>query len=72
MNTKNLQKWEQTRKIGEKKFVWTGGVLFWGMTTAVIWSVVMQYVQPQEDIDPRPIITRIVFSFGGYFFGSVV
>jgi hypothetical protein len=56
--------------MGEKKFVWVRGVLFWGIFTALTWSVLMEYMNPSDNILLRPIIALILFPIGGFFWGK--
>ena len=57
----NFEKWEETRFKGKARFLWVIGFLGWGITTAVVWSVVMHYIQPQEAMWVRPIIALVIF-----------
>ena len=40
MNEKQNNKWEKTRQMGKKKFVFYYGVLFWGLLTGLIFPLV--------------------------------
>jgi hypothetical protein len=69
MQNKQSNKWENTRKLGLFKFVLFYGVLYWGVTVGILWSVVMQLMNP---IDPwyfRPLIALVLFPIAGIFFG---
>jgi len=65
----NVEKWEKTRQKGKEKYVLVNGVLGWGVTTAIIWSVLMEMFQPSENIWVRPLIALIIFPLGGIAFG---
>lgn len=65
----NTEKWEKIRSKGKNRFVWVNGVLIWGLTTAILWSIMMEIVQPSNDIWIRPLIALIIFPIGGIAFG---
>lgn len=68
----NLDKWEKTRKKGKNRFIWINGVLGWGVTTAILWSSMMEVFEPSEEIWVRPLIALVVFSIGGIAFGHLI
>lgn len=72
MNQKQHKKWSKSREKGEKRFVWFQGVLLWGVCTALFWSVLMEFLVPNENIFVRPIIAIILFPIGGYGWGKWV
>ena len=43
MTEKQRERWAKTRQMGRVRFVWSAGVLGWGVTTAVTWSRFMAY-----------------------------
>ena len=45
-----IEKWKQVRAKGKARFIWMNGFLLWGVSTAVLWSILMQLFQPQEPI----------------------
>jgi hypothetical protein len=69
MKQRELEKWEKFRKNGKKSYVLKVGVLYWGVFTAIMWSVIMHYMQPQETWYIRPLIALVLFPVGGIFFG---
>lgn len=69
MNEKQIQQWEILRKQGKIIFVVKKGVIQWGVLTALLFSVLMQFVQPREPIWFRLLLSLIIFPFGGIFYG---
>ena len=79
MGKKNDQKWKETREMGRKKFIWTHGVLRWGVLVAVIWSIINQGMR--DGLNPmgflsldflvRLGISLVVFGIAGYFWGRM-
>jgi len=68
----NVEKWKETRLKGKAHFVWVRGFLIWGVTTALLWSIIMHVFRPQEPIWFRPLIALIIFPIGGILGGSRV
>lgn len=68
----NIEKWELTRKKGKTKFLWLNGFLGWGVMTAILWSVIMEVMQPSEAWWIRPVIAIILFPIGGLAWGHFV
>jgi len=66
----NMEKWKQVRAKGKARFIWMNGFLFWGVSTAVLWSTLMQLFQPQEPIWVRPLVAIIVFPVGGLIWSN--
>jgi hypothetical protein len=69
MKEDKIREWEATRKGGKWRFVLKQGVLRWGVVTALLFSILMHFVQPQEPIWLRPLISIVVFPLGGILFG---
>ena len=69
MTSKNLQKWAQIRIKGKAHFVLVKGVLLWGVSTAIIWSIFMQWGSPAEVFYTRPLAALAAFAVAGYFWG---
>jgi len=80
MNSRQRRKWEKTRTIGKRRFVWTRGVLIWGFTTGILWTVMSYYLEGDfqysfdnnADILRRLLLSLVAFSFIGYFWGCYV
>lgn len=69
MSEKFIAQWEKIRAKGKNNFVWVRGVLIWGLVTAVMWSIFMEYTQPSANKLIRPVIALILFPCGGFFWG---
>lgn len=69
MNEKQIQQWEILRKQGKINFVIKKGVIQWGVLTALFFSVFMHFVQPGDPIWFRPLLSLVIFPFGGIFYG---
>ena len=68
----NMEKWVQIREKGKQRFVLVNGVLGWGVTTAIFWAVLMEFIEPSENIWVRPIIALIIFPIAGIAFGHLM
>lgn len=68
----DIEKWEKTRIKGKKRFLWVNGFLGWGVTTAILWSIIMEVSQPSENLWIRPMIALILFPIGGLAWGHFV
>jgi putative flippase GtrA len=67
MNPHQYDKWSKVREKGKTHFVWFNGVLFWGILTGIMWSVVMMYVMPNKNPYVTFIIALILFPISGYW-----
>jgi len=67
----SIEKWEKIRSKGKKRFIWVNGGLGWGVSTAVIWSIIMELYQPSTEIWIRPLIALMIFPIGGVAFGHL-
>lgn len=68
----NMEKWAKTREKGKQRFVLINGVLGWGVTTAILWAALMEYIEPSENIWVRSIIALIIFPIAGVAFGHLM
>ncbi len=68
----NMEKWAKTREKGKQRFVLVNVVLGWGITTAILWSVLMEFIEPSENVWVRPIIALIIFPIAGVVFGHLM
>lgn len=66
-----MKDWNEMREQGKATYIVKHGVLFWGLLTALIWSLAMHYFQPQDPIWIRPLIAAVVFPICGYFLGLI-
>ncbi|MBL39134.1 MAG: hypothetical protein CMP07_12075 [Xanthomonadales bacterium] len=64
-----MKDWREFRKQGRRAYVIKHGVLLWGLSSAVIWALVMQYFDPSDPVWLRPLIAAAVFPAVGYFVG---
>ena len=55
-------------QMGRTRFVLIYGVLFWGLVTAVVWSLLMSKLDPAQFMNWL-LIAIVVFPIGGYVFG---
>ena len=67
----NMEKWAKTREKGKQRFVLVNGILGWGVTTAILWSVLMELIEPSQNIWVRPTIALIIFPIAGIAFGHL-
>ncbi|QLE86316.1 hypothetical protein FLM48_15290 [Shewanella sp. Scap07] len=68
----NIDKWAVIRAKGKARFVMQHGVLYWGISTALMWSVIMHLIEPTEPLWVRPAVALVLFPLGGIFFGHFV
>ena len=63
------KKWEKTKAKGKTNYILKTGVLYWGLTTAVLLSVIMHFISPEEKWYMRPLIALVVYPIVGIFHG---
>lgn len=68
----NIEKWKLVREKGVKRFVWVTGFLLWGVSTAVLWSIGMQFTHPADPIWVRPLTALVIFPIFGLALGHIV
>ena len=69
LNEKQLAQWAKTRRMGRSRFIWRVGVLYWGIITGTVWSIVMGAMQGWDQFPILLCLALIGFPIGGYFFG---
>ncbi|RMF07330.1 MAG: hypothetical protein D6762_07765 [Candidatus Neomarinimicrobiota bacterium] len=69
MSEKQLAKWAEIRRMGRMKFIWFRGVLVWGVSTAILWSLFMMALPYFHELRPSLGTAIILFPIGGYFWG---
>lgn len=69
MSPKQFEKWAKIREKGRTRYIWVNGVLGWGLTTGVLWAVVMAALQGWKHLALFLTLAAIGFPIGGYFFG---
>lgn len=67
----NMDKWAKAREKGKQRFVLANGVLGWGVPTAILWAILMELIEPLENIWVRPTIALIIFPIAGIAFGHL-
>jgi hypothetical protein len=72
MNKKQYERWEKIRKQGKNSFVWRMGVMFWGITTAILWVLLMHFIFHTELTWRSLVIALIVFPIAGCFWAMSV
>jgi len=73
MDKKNIDRharWKTVRVQGKKQFVLKTGVLGWGITTGVLWAIMMSLTVNAGRFIPTLITALITFPIGGYFYGA--
>ena len=70
MHKIELEQWRQTRDQGETKYVWTHGVLLWGMSSGIIWLILIATFGSGEFGLWRLTIALVVFPIIGYLYGK--
>ena len=66
---KGFEKWERTRSKGKWNFVLKYGVLFWGLGTAVLFSLFIPMVSRTESFLGILPFALVVFPIGGIVLG---
>ncbi len=69
VHPKQVERWAKLRERGRSRYVWRYGVLAWGLTTGVMWALVMA---GRHGWDSLPLYLAFGvpgFSAGGYLFG---
>lgn len=66
--SEQLARWGEIRKRGRLRFVVLNGVLGWGLTTGVLYSVVMALLMGRSLLTLLTY-SLVLFPIGGIFFG---
>ena len=69
MSKKQYGSWERTRGQGKQSFVWKYGVMYWGITTAILFLLLTRLIFHDEWEWRRLILVLISFPITGYFWG---
>lgn len=75
MNLKQKERWGKIRVKGKSRFIWVYGVLGWGVSTAILFSVLTEMTKGWFSVENhhsfliRLPISLVLFSVGGYFWG---
>lgn len=65
----STKKSDKIRKLGRSKFIWRYGVLGWGLSTAILFSLVMGYTEGWDGFVFKLIPALVLFPIGGYAWG---
>lgn len=68
----STEKSDKIREMGRSKFVWRYGVLGWGATTAILFSLLMACAEGWDGFLFKLIPALVIFPFGGYVWGRVM
>ena len=66
-----LEKWARIREKGKQRFVLVYGVLGWGVSTGLLWSLLMAFIEPSENVWGKLAIAMIIFPIAGIAFGHL-
>lgn len=69
MNIKQQEHWKKARELGKRSYIIKHGVLYWGVTTGIFFSIIMHFLQPQDNWYIRPIIALVLFPIAGILYG---
>lgn len=67
-----LARWERIRARGRTSYVVRYGVLLWGVTTAVLWTIGMRLWFVDGPLLPMLAVALVAFGFGGWLFGAAM
>lgn len=67
-----LEMWKATREKGKKRFLWVNGFTYFGVSTAILWSLLMHIAEPVEPIWMRPLVALFLFPICGLAWGHFV
>jgi hypothetical protein len=71
MSQRQVERWERTRRMGRTKLIWLYGVLGWGVSVAVSWSMLMSWIRGWDRLHVLLPLALVIFPLGGFFFGIV-
>lgn len=67
-----MTQWAQIQSQGNNRFVWKICVYYWGISTAIIWNLVLHFMQPAGANSLLPQLGFIMFPVAGFFIGSAL
>jgi len=56
--------------MGRTRYVWLIGIAGWGLTTGMLWSLLMSFRQGWDQLPLNLVLGVIIFPIGGYFLGQ--
>jgi len=68
----STEKSDKIRELGRSKFVWRYGVLGWGLTTAILFSLLMACAEGWDGFLFKLIPALVIFPIGGYAWGRIM
>lgn len=69
MSITSTDKSDKIRKLGRGKFVLRYGVLGWGISTAILFSLIMGFTEGWDGFVFKLIPALIIFPLGGFVWG---
>lgn len=72
MNERQARRWVKIRASGRDRFVWIYGVFGWGVSTGVLVSLVISFLNQWEGVLFYMALGLVLFPIGGYFWGRWV
>ena len=72
MNRKQYDKWERQRRQGKNSFALKWGVLYWGVTVAIVSMLLGYFIFHEQWMWRRLIFNLVIFPIMGYFWGIFV
>jgi len=67
-----LAHWGETRQKGKRRFILVNGALAWGVSTALVWTMVMWLIAPEFEPLPNLLLALVMFPMGGMVWGWIV
>jgi hypothetical protein len=72
MSITSTEKSDRIRKLGRGKFVLRYGVLGWGISTAILFSLITGFTEGWDGFVFKLIPALIIFPLGGYVWGRLM
>jgi hypothetical protein len=70
MTQRQAERWAATRSKGRNRYIFVFGVLFWGLSTAILWTVFMVAIEGWSGLPFYLPFALIGFPAAGYFWGA--
>ncbi len=67
-----MPKWSKARDMGRKKYILLYGVLFWGVTTGLLFPVIQHFLFGKTMTMASFVISLTIFPIAGIFFGKTM
>lgn len=72
MLTTSPEKLDKIRKLGRDKFVLRYGILGWGLSTAILFTLFLGFTEGWDDFAFKLIPALIIFPLGGFGWGRLM